>query len=536
MKKALLSSFVFLIYIAGFAQVLLPQDTTIACGSSITVHSQTLSAPANCTGTYQINSIPFDSTLFLLPGTSAFTNPADDKYSDTINVPFIFSYFGNQYNKLIISNNGYLTFDVSLANAYAPWSFTVLAPSGSLPLNAIFGIFHDLYLSHNGSITFSTQGFAPNRKFVILFSQVALYSCTSINSSTAIVLNESTNIIEVHTLQKSACPTWNNGNSLLGIQNQNGTVAYVPPGRNTGNWSTNNESWQFAPTEPSDSFYLQWYINDSLAGIGDSVQIDPIDSLVKVRAEMISFCSGISTFTAVDEMLISPISSIAVSPTDTTVCEGDTVQIVVSGVDNAIWNTGDTTLQNTITVNNDTNLLIWSYDSAGCYSSVQTAIHTNPTPATPVISFNSQTNTLFSSINGVQWFQLIPEDSLIGFGDSITVSSNGTYFAILTDSNGCYARSSNYNVITVALNENSDMLATVFPNPSDGFFKVNFPEKSTVFEIQIINLMGEVVAIVQIPESSSAILISDKNIKDGYYRLVFKSNQLISSIPLIIQH
>jgi len=34
---------------------------------------------------------------------------------------------------------------------------------------------------------------------------------------------------------------------VLGIQNANGTAGVCPPGRNTGQWTTSNESWRFAP-------------------------------------------------------------------------------------------------------------------------------------------------------------------------------------------------------------------------------------------------------------------------------------------------
>ena len=64
-----------------------------------------------------------------------------------------------------------------------------------------------------------------------------------------IVLYETTNVIEVFILQKPTCLGWNNGNAVLGIQNLPGTVAYTPPGRNTGNWDAFVEAWQFLPTD-----------------------------------------------------------------------------------------------------------------------------------------------------------------------------------------------------------------------------------------------------------------------------------------------
>src|SRR5690606_1976544 len=37
------------------------------------------------------------------------------------------------------------------------------------------------------------------------------------------------------------------GEGVLGIQNAAGTLAYTPPGRNTGAWNATNEAWRFSP-------------------------------------------------------------------------------------------------------------------------------------------------------------------------------------------------------------------------------------------------------------------------------------------------
>lgn len=57
--------------------------------------------------------------------------------------------------------------------------------------------------------------------------------------------------------------THNSGSGLVGIQNNDGTVAYVPPGRNTGTWSAFNEAWRFKPNGDT-AVTFGWYANGEL--------------------------------------------------------------------------------------------------------------------------------------------------------------------------------------------------------------------------------------------------------------------------------
>ena len=52
---------------------------------------------------------------------------------------------------------------------------------------------------------------------------------------------------------------WQDGVGVVGIQNNVGTQAYVPPGRNTGAWSAQNEAWRFTPNG-SSTFDFQWLV------------------------------------------------------------------------------------------------------------------------------------------------------------------------------------------------------------------------------------------------------------------------------------
>jgi hypothetical protein len=62
------------------------------------------------------------------------------------------------------------------------------------------------------------------------------------------VMYETTNNIDVYIKDKPICGTWNNGNTLIGIQNIDGTEGIAAPGRNTSDspWEAYNEAWRFS--------------------------------------------------------------------------------------------------------------------------------------------------------------------------------------------------------------------------------------------------------------------------------------------------
>ena len=500
-------SILFLFLIVLFAkthihgQVWLPGDTVVQCSSSITIQANALSVSAG-TGSYLVSSIPFDSTLFPGTGTIAISD-FDDYHSAAIPLPFTFSFFENLYTQTTVSGNGYLSFDISLAGLYSSWTLTDSAPSSNLPLNSVFGVYHDMNVTDGGSIYYRTEGIAPNRMFIVEFHNVHQYFSDYLQSSTAILLHES-NIIDIHILDKPVFVEWNSGNALLAIQNATGDSAFVPEGRNTGPWSATHEAWRFAPNAPCDSFKLQWYVNGTYAGISDSLSFSQIDTVTAVRVEMVSFCSGQSGVSATDEMLIMPQSAMSVSPTDTSICLGESVQLSVSGVADAIWSTGDSALSVLVEPIADTTLYVQSYNSGSCTQYFQTNILVNPLPDTPAIILNDSLLLLVSDIPCVIWYL---NDSALGTasGDTLEVQSNGLYFAINYNEFGCVSSSDTIEITTFSIpsfvQENA---FAAFPNPTSG----------------IISFSGEIPlnnTSISLYSSTGSLLMTEKVSSDDYY-------------------
>ena len=63
----------------------------------------------------------------------------DDTYSGVIPIGFDFEFYGNTYNELLLSTNGTINFDTTLAEEYCPWQFDNDIPDIVILNNAIFG-------------------------------------------------------------------------------------------------------------------------------------------------------------------------------------------------------------------------------------------------------------------------------------------------------------------------------------------------------------------------------------------------------------
>ena len=193
-----------------------------------------------------------------VPGTA--TNlTQDDRYTVVINLPFTFPFYGVNYNSLVLSTNGYISFDVTLAGLFSHWS----AAAGNLPNTGydralIMGPYHDLDISvpHPATtqIKYDILGVAPYRRFVFSFYQVPLFSgaCNSLIKNThQIVLYEGTGMIDVIINDMQICPGWNGGKAMIGLQDFTRAQGITVPGRGALSppWGSigMNETWRFFP-------------------------------------------------------------------------------------------------------------------------------------------------------------------------------------------------------------------------------------------------------------------------------------------------
>jgi gliding motility-associated-like protein len=253
------------------------KDTLIDCITPcITLHT-TLPDVFSSTTSYTVNPTCFKPYISpAAPGTSANLT-IDDRYSPLIDITFPFSFYGNTYTKLAASTNGFLTFDNSKATTFSHYGIlangTLLSSTTGTPQDLpsslydgaiIMGPYHDLDPNNATSslqMKYDIVGTAPYRKWILSYYNVPLYTTACLNLATnthQIVLYETLGFVEVFIYDKEICLNWNNGRSMIGLQDISKTSAIMAPARRATSapWGSQsmNESWRFVPASGSSLF------------------------------------------------------------------------------------------------------------------------------------------------------------------------------------------------------------------------------------------------------------------------------------------
>lgn len=217
---------------------------------------------------YAVTSIPFQSLSFMNMSEPLLTE--DDRYSHVIDLRgrylqspvFNFIFYGNTYDKIVVSSNGYIDFRTSMANTPSEFRFMNPIPNVDFPTkNSILGCYHDLDRTNMSAgsteINYAVIGVYPTRRFVLSFVDVPLYHCPTLKSSFQIVLHEGSSNIDVFIRNKPGfCGSTLNKLSVIGLINEDGTKGISPPGRNVGEWTAQNEGWRFSQIYPVVQPYL----------------------------------------------------------------------------------------------------------------------------------------------------------------------------------------------------------------------------------------------------------------------------------------
>ena len=229
----------------GPVTLCLGQDTTVCPGQTVVINNcNSGTTPGTSAGLY-LNA-PTNVTL------------SDDAWSAAVNIGFTFNFYGNNSTQCVIGSNGLISFNLANASGYCPWA---LSGVGTLPnagfaaaKNTIMLTYQDINPSLGGQIQYQTIGTAPNRKFVVLYKNIMMFSCTAQCNYMAIVLYETTNVFELHIGNKPICSTWNGGLAIQGSQNNAPMpTAHITPGRNNTVWGANQDGRRFTPTSPTNT-------------------------------------------------------------------------------------------------------------------------------------------------------------------------------------------------------------------------------------------------------------------------------------------
>jgi len=275
------------------------------------------------TTTYEVSAVPYAPPYLFTDGT-LLPIAQDDIWGPVTNLPFDFCFFGVNSQQVRVGDNGVVSFEPQPDNLM-PWAFTQTIPNNIaenlFPHNAIYGVFQD---TNTGTSTqpfgvrYGVVGQAPCRAFIANFYNLAQFSCNAdVGLQTSqIVLYETSNIIEVYIKDRTVCAGWNSGSGLVGVQNAAGTLAYTPPGRNTGAWEAHNEGWRFTPNGDSDVEFT-WLQGTTPIGNGATdVQVCFSETTLMTARATYTGCGGdqvvkeATVLLKINEIDIAPIEDV----------------------------------------------------------------------------------------------------------------------------------------------------------------------------------------------------------------------------------
>jgi len=216
---------------------------TLPCGTACTSISARV-PHIKQTSSYVITNPAYLPFSYSTPGGTEVTQIYnDDTWSSVINTGFNFCFYGNFYTSLLMGSNSAITFDVSRAGQGSGY---IINTNGAIPNVAyapsmIFGPYHDInpnLASTNKKIEWRVEGTAPNRRFIASYNDMPYFgfTCTAPRATHQMVLYEGTGVVEVYIKDKPSCIDWNNGLTILGMQDQTRTNAIAAPGKNATVW------------------------------------------------------------------------------------------------------------------------------------------------------------------------------------------------------------------------------------------------------------------------------------------------------------
>lgn len=427
-----------------------PPDTSVCNGTPITLTAIT-------TG---INGNPTFTVLNL---------PADDVHSQVLNIGFPFEFFGNTYTQCVASSNGYVTFNLTTANAFSPWSISSASPTPGVPDNAIMFPWQDIKPSPGaGGANAADCG---DGTFIVDYVDIPMYSCTNMKFTMQAKLYAGTNIIETYITSKPLCTSWNSGAAIHGLENINGTQAVIVPGRNfPTQWAASNDAVRFTP-DGFGSYTIDQTIPFNPTPVG-SESIEWTDGAGNIIGDQLSitvtpttptwyYCkyqSACSAITVVDSILVSLGNvDITLNPTDATCFGFDDGYVEVNPTGSAfpvtiaLFDDAGTqiqTINNVFGVDTLSDLVAGDYtvtltDGVGCATSLEFAINqpevlvANAAHVDILCNGNNNGIAYANPTGGTQPYFYTWNDPLQQTTDSISFLPAGTYTLTVTDVNKC---------------------------------------------------------------------------------------------------
>ncbi len=378
-----------------------PTNTIIATNDTGFCPPATFDLVANGGGgcEYELESIPYNQ--YSIGGTTI--SMFDDQIQGPFNIGFDFDFYCNTYTQFYICSNGWVGFTGGQTQTWVVQA--VPSTAFNVPKNVIMGPWRDWNPGTGGGtyVSYQVQGTAPNRRLVVTWNAVPMFSCTTTYGTFQIVLFETTNEIENNLTNVPVCPQWGNGDGTNALHNLPGTTADIIAGRNDNNFTATNESWRFSLPK------VDWIYQGDTVGTGSTLEVSPANGVYPTACEYVyAVIDSLNGSVAIDSVLLSPFCKIPQFNVTDVQCHGDSSGMVIVEDTNSqaafpqsyFWfdSNGDTILTGVNNSNFDTlfNVSAGDYsvtikDASGCY--ISNGEVTVDEPPLLVSSISNQTMT-----------------------------------------------------------------------------------------------------------------------------------------------
>ncbi len=262
------------------------------------------------TSSYTVESIPHTLPIpYNQSGGTQVSANTDDVWSTIITLPFSFCYYGQTYTTCKIGSNGSILFNPTASGGGQPWAFSasVTNTTGINGAGHVLGVYHDIDPSVCGTIKWYVSGTAPCRQFIVSYNEVCHFSCNSIKSTHLMVLNETTNYIDVYVQSKPTCSNWNGGRAVIGLQNFAQNSGITAPNRNSApTWTlTAAEGWRFKPAG-TPLYTLEWFQGTTSLGNSPTISVCPSTQTTYTAQFTYTQCGASTPTVLTDDVTITP--------------------------------------------------------------------------------------------------------------------------------------------------------------------------------------------------------------------------------------
>jgi hypothetical protein len=484
---------------------------------------------------YTVTPIPFQQYT----GSLASLSTVDDINSQVISLPFSFDFYGVSYNQVVISTNGYIDFRTTSAGTLSPWSLTnnmTIPNIGFNVKNAILGAYHDMDNSNSqGTITYGISGNAPYRKFVVYYYNNSHFGpCSAVKSSFQMILNETTNIVDVQLIDKQMCTSWNNGNCVIGLINLAGDDAIAAPGRNTGAWTAFHEGWRFNPTTTTSTTYNFIKCDANLDGFEDFNLAVVQNDLAANNPSSIVFYPTLAdaqTFTnQISSLVFANVTPNAQTIYARVLGTATVYNINLSVLDCSIDYDADTIATENEDLNTDTNLANDDTDADGLSN-----FNDNDDDGDLILTnleyvfTNRNEFSLLDTDNDGIWNYLDNDDDGDGLL-TIEEDYNGNNNPADDDTNN--DGTPDYLQMSVTLGTTSYQFAnqvSIYPNPTSDILNIDNKSQDAITNVSVYSIKGDLVKNLK----SNFSLFSVSDLQNGVYFVKIEMNKTVLNYKFV---